>query len=83
MRLVRLVAAGLVLGAFVGFLGALLRPRSLHRPPNPHDAADSAAAAGPATVDVTVGGSGAATADLQVAAHLDATLGPLAARVAR
>ncbi len=30
MRLVRLVAAGLVLGALAGFLGALLRPRSVH-----------------------------------------------------
>jgi hypothetical protein len=30
MRLVRLVATGLVLGAFAGFLGALLRPRSVH-----------------------------------------------------
>ncbi len=30
MRLVRLVATGLVLGALAGFLGALLRPRSVH-----------------------------------------------------
>jgi hypothetical protein len=31
MRLVRLVAAGLLLGAVGGFLAALLRPRTVHR----------------------------------------------------
>ncbi len=30
MRLARLVAAGLALGALAGFVGALLRPRSVH-----------------------------------------------------
>jgi hypothetical protein len=30
MRLGRLVAAGLVVGAFAGFVGALLRPRTVH-----------------------------------------------------
>lgn len=30
MRLARLVAAGLALGAVAGFVGALLRPRSVH-----------------------------------------------------
>ena len=30
MRLARLVAAGLVLGALMGFLGALLHPRAVH-----------------------------------------------------
>jgi hypothetical protein len=31
MRLAKLVAAGLALGAAIGFVGALLRPRSAHR----------------------------------------------------
>ena len=31
MRLVRLVVAGIVLGAVGGFLAALLRPRTVHR----------------------------------------------------
>jgi hypothetical protein len=31
MRLVRLVAAGLLLGAVAGFVAALLRPRTVHR----------------------------------------------------
>jgi len=31
MRLAKLVAAGLALGAAAGFVGALLRPRSVHR----------------------------------------------------
>jgi hypothetical protein len=30
MRLARLVVAGLALGAAIGFLGALVRPRSVH-----------------------------------------------------
>jgi hypothetical protein len=30
MRLARLVAAGLVLGALAGFLGALMRPRAVN-----------------------------------------------------
>jgi hypothetical protein len=33
MRLVRLVVAGIVLGALGGFVGALLRPRTVHRAP--------------------------------------------------
>jgi hypothetical protein len=33
MRLVRLVVAGIVLGAVGGFVGALLRPRTAHRAP--------------------------------------------------
>jgi len=31
MRLVRLVVAGIVLGAVGGFVAALLRPRTVHR----------------------------------------------------
>ena len=31
MRLVRLVVAGIVLGAVGGYLAALLRPRTVHR----------------------------------------------------
>ena len=39
MRLVRLVAAGLLLGALAGFVGALLRPRSVpsYHPNSPED----------------------------------------------
>ena len=81
MRLVRLVAAGLVLGAFAGFLGALLRPRSLHRPPTPRDPGEPAAAAAP-QVDLTTGAAGPAVVDLLAAAHVDAARGR-AARVAR
>ena len=33
MRLVRLVVAGIVLGAVAGFAAALLRPRTVHRSP--------------------------------------------------
>ena len=33
MRLVRSVAAGIVLGAIGGYAAALLRPRSVHRHP--------------------------------------------------
>ena len=33
MRLVRLVAAGIVLGAVGGYAAALLRPRTVHRNP--------------------------------------------------
>jgi hypothetical protein len=33
MRLVRLVVAGIVLGAVGGYAAALLRPRSVHRSP--------------------------------------------------
>ncbi len=33
MRLVRLVVAGIAIGAFAGFAGALLRPRSVHSSP--------------------------------------------------
>jgi hypothetical protein len=33
MRLVRLVVAGIVLGAVGGYLAALLRPRTVHRNP--------------------------------------------------
>jgi len=81
MRLVRLVAAGLVLGAFAGFLGALLRPRSLHRPPTPHDAEGSAAGAAP-PIDLAVDRYRPALVDLQAAADLDSVRGR-AARVAR
>ena len=34
MRLVRLVVAGIVLGAVGGFAAALLRPRTVHRAPD-------------------------------------------------
>jgi hypothetical protein len=33
MRLVRLVVAGVALGAVGGYVGALLRPRAVHRNP--------------------------------------------------
>jgi hypothetical protein len=33
MRLVRLVIAGIVLGAVAGYVSALLRPRTVHRNP--------------------------------------------------
>ena len=33
MRLVRLVVAGIVLGALGGYAAALLRPRTMHRNP--------------------------------------------------
>jgi len=33
MRLVRLVVAGIAVGAVAGFAGALLRPRSVHSSP--------------------------------------------------
>jgi hypothetical protein len=81
MRLVRLVAAGLVLGALAGFLGALLRPRSLHRPPAPHDAGVPVAGAAP-PVDLTALTYGPAMVDLQAATRLDAARGR-AVRVAR
>ena len=81
MRLVRLVAAGLVLGAFAGFLGALLRPRSVHRPPAPHDVGAPVAGAAP-PVDLTAGPFGPAMVDLQAATRLDAARGR-AAGVAR
>lgn len=77
MRLVRLVAAGLVLGAFAGFLGALLRPRSLHRPPAPHDVGAADAPGDPVTRAV-----GPTMVDLRAAVHLDA-VGGRAARAAR
>jgi hypothetical protein len=41
MRLARLVAAGLVLGALMGFLGALLHPRAVHTV-HPDEAIDEA-----------------------------------------
>ena len=80
MRLVRLVAAGLVLGAFAGFLGALLRPRSLHRPPAPHDVGEPPAGAPPG--DPVAGAVGPTMVDLRAAILLDAA-GGRAARAAR
>ena len=38
MRLARLVAAGLVLGAVIGFVAALVRPRGHHPAPAPQKA---------------------------------------------
>ncbi len=58
MRLARLVAAGLVLGAAIGFLGALLRPRPVHPRPAARTAeptTDRAAEPEPPPADVQTG----------------------------
>jgi hypothetical protein len=43
MRLVRLVVAAIALGAVVGFVGALLRPRTVHRSPGTGSPAENPA----------------------------------------
>lgn len=43
MRLVRLVVAGVVLGAVGGYVAALLRPRTVHRNPAAEPIAPGAA----------------------------------------
>jgi hypothetical protein len=43
MRLVRLAVAAIVLGAVGGFVGALLRPRTVHRSPGTGSPAENPA----------------------------------------
>lgn len=63
MRLVRLVVAGILLGAVAGFVAALLRPRSVHRSPS----ADAPAADPPPLPE-----RGDSTVDAALAAHVGA-----------
>jgi hypothetical protein len=57
MRLCRLVAAGMALGAALGFLGALLRPRTIH-PYHPWTELDSPQTLDPRAGSVDVSGAG-------------------------
>ena len=54
MRLVRLVVAGIVLGAVGGYLAALLRPRTVHR--NLADSAGREVGRDPAPLPETIEG---------------------------